>query len=91
MLVSKNAKICVTPNEKHKICVTPNAKPQHEPMEYRLRWFPKAKFLRWPCSFHVVCAHFVCVGYLTRAYEPSLQWNMGLTVMNDNTQRSTIC
>ena len=37
MLVSKNAKICSTPNAKYKICVTPNAKPQREPMEYRLR------------------------------------------------------
>ena len=25
MLVSKNAKFCITPNAKHKICVTPNA------------------------------------------------------------------
>ena len=28
MLVSKNAIICLTPNEKHKICVSPNANPQ---------------------------------------------------------------
>ena len=68
MLVSKNTKICVTPNMKHKICVTPNTKPQREPMEYRLCWVPKTKFSLWPCTFHVVCVHFI----------PSLQWNMGL-------------
>ena len=40
MLVSENAKICITPNAKHKICVTPKAKPLCEPMEYSLRWVP---------------------------------------------------
>ena len=64
--ISKNANICVTPNAKHKLCVTLNAKPQHQPMEYR--------FSHWPCKFHVVCAHFIFVGYPTRT---SLQWNMG--------------
>ena len=71
MLVSKNGKIYV----KHKICVTPNTKPQCKPMEYRLCWAPNAKFLRWPCTFHVVCAHFICVSYPTQT---QLQWNMGL-------------
>ena len=68
MLVSKNAKICLTPNAKHKICVTPNAKDQCKPMEYRLRWVPSAKFSRWPCTFHGVFARFICVavGYPTR-------------------------
>ena len=28
MLVSKNAKICITPNAKHKICVTPTQNPK---------------------------------------------------------------
>ena len=58
MLVSKNAKICVTPNAKHKICVIPNAKPKREPMEYRLHWVPKAKYSHWPCRFHVVYPFF---------------------------------
>ena len=35
MLVSKNAKICVTPNANAKICVTPNTNPQREHVEYR--------------------------------------------------------
>ena len=26
--------------------------------------------LRWACSFHVVCVHFVCVGYPTRTQFP---------------------
>ena len=46
MLVSKNARICVTAN----------AKPQCESVEYRLCWVPKAKCLHWPCTFHL----FVC-------------------------------
>ena len=45
---------------------SPNAKHQREPMEYRLRWVPNVKLSRWPCTFHFVCAHFVCVGYPTR-------------------------
>ena len=57
MLVSKNAKICVFFNANPKNCVTPNANPQRESVEYRLRW---------PCTFHVVCAHFICIGYPTQ-------------------------
>ena len=55
MLVSKNAKICLTPKAKHKICVTPNAKPQRKPMEYRLRWVFNTKYSPWPCTFLFVC------------------------------------
>ena len=36
--------------------------PQRESVEYRLRWVPKAKRLRWPCTFHVFCVDFICVG-----------------------------
>ena len=36
MLVSKNAKICVTPNANTKIGVTPNVKPQHESVEFNV-------------------------------------------------------
>ena len=66
MLVSKNTKICVIPHAKHKICITPNAKPQCEPMENRLRWVPNAEISHMPCIFHVVCTHFILVGYPTR-------------------------
>ena len=66
MLVSKNAKICVTPNVNSRICITPKANPQHEQVEYRSRWVPNVKFLRWPCRFHVVCAHFILVGLPTQ-------------------------
>ena len=65
MLVSKNAKICVSPNAKPKNCVTPNANPKRKSVEYRLRLVPNAKFSRWPCTFHVVCAHFICDDYPT--------------------------
>ena len=50
MLVSKNAKICVTPNAKPKSCVIPNANPQCESVEYRLHWVS-----HWACTFHVIC------------------------------------
>ena len=42
MLVSKNAKIYVSPNAKPKICVTPDANPQRKSVEYRLHWVPNA-------------------------------------------------
>ena len=61
----KTLKFALPPTGKHKICVTPNTKPQHETMEYRLCWVPKAKLLQWKCTFHVVCAHFICFGYPT--------------------------
>ena len=35
ILVSKNAKICITPNANAKICVTPNPNPQRQHVEYR--------------------------------------------------------
>ena len=53
MLVSKNAKICVTPDAKPKICVSPKAKPQRKSVEYRLCWVPNANFSRWACTFHI--------------------------------------
>ena len=53
MLVSKNAKICVTPKVNAKSCVTPNVKPQRESVEYRLCWVPNVKFSRLPfCLSH---------------------------------------
>ena len=62
MLVSKNAKICVTPNAKPKICVTPNANPQQESVEYRLCWVFWQWGLHGTCTFHVVCVNFISVG-----------------------------
>ena len=41
MLVSKNGKICVTPNANGKILVTPNANPQRGQVEYfACSWTP---------------------------------------------------
>ena len=62
MFVSKNAKVCITPNANAKICFTPNAKPQRESVEYRLRWVLNTKFSRWPCTFHFFGVHFIRVG-----------------------------
>ena len=52
ILVSKNAKMCVTPN----------ANPQCKQVEYRWRWVSNIRGWRWPCRFHVVCVHFIRVG-----------------------------
>ena len=71
MLVSKNAKICVTPNTKHKICVTPNAKRQWYIgcVVYRLQNFRVG---------HLDFMVFVLILFaLATQREPSLQWNMG--------------
>ena len=62
MLVSKNAKICVTPNANAKICITPKANPQREQVEYRLCWVPNAKFSHWPCTFNFFGVNFIRVG-----------------------------
>ena len=60
MLVSKNAKIGITPDAKPKICVTPNKKPVSG--IYRLRWVPNAQFSRWPCTFHFFGVNLSHVG-----------------------------
>ena len=60
MLVSENAKICVFRDAKHKICFSPDAKPQRQPVEYRLRWVPGVESLRWACTFHIFCVDFIC-------------------------------
>ena len=62
MLVSKSAKICITPNAIPKICVTLNANPQHEQVEYRLRWALWPWGLRWANKFYVFCVDFIRVG-----------------------------
>ena len=81
MLVSKNAKISFTPNAKHKICVTPNAKPQREPMEYRLHGSPTQNFR----VGHVHFVLFVLISFaLLTQRKPSLQWNMGFRFKLDN-------
>ena len=56
MLVSENAKICVSPD----------AKPQRKPVEYRLRWVPGIGSLRWACTFHIFCVDFICVWWPTQ-------------------------
>ena len=61
-ILSKDAKMCVTPNTNAKIYVTPNANLQRQQVEYRWCWVPNARGLRWPFRFHVVCVHFIHVG-----------------------------
>ena len=52
MLVSKNARICVTPNANAKICITPNVNPQRKQVEYRWHWVPNVRGWQWPCTFY---------------------------------------
>ena len=40
-----------------------NAKPQREAVEYRLRWVPNAKFLRWAYTFCVILLFVFSVEY----------------------------
>ena len=58
--MSKNAKICITPNAIFKMCISPNAKPKCKSVEYRLHWVPNANFSHWP--FHFLCVDFIHVG-----------------------------
>ena len=43
-----------------------NTNPQSEQVEYRWHWVPNPRGWCWPCRFHVVCAHFIGIGYPTR-------------------------
>ena len=80
MLVSKNAKIWVTPNANAKICVTPNANPQ------RSRWNIGCVGSSMQNSHvgHVDFMLFVIISFaLVTQCEPILQWNMGFIWYND--------
>ena len=77
MLVSKNAKICVTPNGKHEICVTPTQNPNANEWNIGCVGSPMQHFR----VGHVHFMLFVLISFaLVTQCEPSLQWNMGLTV-----------
>ena len=66
MLVSENANICVSPE----------AKPQRQPVEYRLRWVPGVGSM----VRHVHFIFFVLISFaLGSRRKRSFQWNMGLT------------
>ena len=70
-------------NANPKVCITPNANPQHKSVEYRWHWVFWHWGLRWPCTFHVVCVNFMCVGYPTQT---RFQWNIGFTVVGPSTK-----
>ena len=80
MLVSEKTlknKICILPTPKNKICVSPDAKPQRQPVEYRLRWVPGVGSLHWACTFHI----FVLISFASGTQrELVFQWNMGLRI-----------
>ena len=87
MLVSKNAKICITPNVNTKICVTPNvnAKICVAPMRN-----PKAS--QWNIGYVGSPGVGACIGHvqlfvsisfaLGSQRVHSFQWNMGLRESN---------
>ena len=77
MLVSKKAKICVTPNAKPKIYITPNANSQRESVEY-------IGYVGSPgigaCIGHVHFMLFASISFaLGSQCKRGFQWNMGLT------------
>ena len=82
MLVSKNAKICLTSNAKHKIFVSPNAS----------QW--NIGCIGFPTqNLRVGHVHFMMFVLISLAFvtqrEPSLQWNMGLTLVSVTTLTAT--
>ena len=80
MLVSKNAKICLTPKAKPKICISPNANPQRESVEYRLHWVSWCWVIALGMYISRFCVDFICVGYPMQTF---FEWNMGLKVLVD--------
>ena len=73
MLVSKNAKICITPNANTDICITPNAS------RWNIGgvWSP----MRGAGVGHVHFMFFVLISFVLGSQrEPSFQWNVGFTV-----------
>ena len=62
MLVSKNTRIGLPPDDKPKICVIPDANPRRQSVEYRLDWVPNAKFRVGYVHFFFVCVDSIRVG-----------------------------
>ena len=62
MLVSNNAKICLTPNAKHKTCVTPNAKPNVSQRNIGCLGSPMQNFRAGHVHFSFFCVDFFRVG-----------------------------
>ena len=77
MFVSKNTKICFIPNANAKICITANAKPQHESVEYRLRWASGIVARVGHVHFMLFVSILFALG---SQREGSFQWNMGFKV-----------
>ena len=72
MLVSKNVKICVTPTRNIKFALPPTQNPNASQWNIGIYKF---------CVGHVHSMLFVLISFaLVTQREPSLQWNMGLSV-----------
>ena len=72
MLVSKNAKICVTSNGNPKICITPNGTPNMS--QWNIGGIGSSGV--GACVGHVDFMLFVSISFaLGSQREPSIQWN----------------
>ena len=68
--------------------LTQNA--QRESVEYRFRWVPNTKFLRWAYTCHVVCVNFICVWEETQT-RFSVEYGLKLSRFSElNNNRSSI-
>ena len=76
-MVSKNAKICVSPNANVKICITPNATPNTSQWNIDCVGSPGIG----ACVGHVHFMLFMSISFaLGSQLERSFRWNMGLKV-----------
>ena len=83
MLVSKIAKLCVTPDAKPKMFVTPDAKPKRKSVEYRLLWVPNSNVSHWPCTIHVFFLYKFHLRWVPNANAFSVEY--GLNIGNVST------
>ena len=85
MLVSENAKICISPDAKHKICVSPDAKnvkfafpPTKNPNASQWNIGCVGSLALGLCVGHVHFTFFVLISFaLGSRRKRSFQWNMG--------------
>ena len=64
--VSKNAEICISPNGNIKFALPPTQNPNASQWKIGCVGSPTQSFHIGHVHFRVVCAHYICVGYLKR-------------------------
>ena len=84
MLVSENAKMCVSPDAKHKICVSPMQNPNAS--EWNIGCV--GSLALGLCVGHVHFIFFVLISFaLGSRRKQSFQWNMGLRLIMGTTTK----